>query len=521
MNRMCLTTHRQYHRRYENKKFLNYKSMASVVYPQYGLDGASASGVGNSSVDLAEWIVLHQPVKRKRPPLIQPDQPRDEFLGHCIALDDTEDFAAARQVVRSAPASQQSHFSAWMEQANGHMAHLRITGTLHHIINTSARYGGNAPGEIPAMVVDGVSGAQLPGQFEPAGFDVHGDDGSGTDDPRGHYRRQSNGSRAKHRNARPALDCQGIHHRSRARLDATTEGRQQPQRKRFGNFHQVACGHHRVGGEGGLAKEVPAHTAALERVASIQARKTKVRFIKSLAIRRAASSAWATSATGLIGEHDMNSYLHAFYRFADSLHHPSAFMAQHDRPGGTGLAEIYVSMADAAGYYTHQHFVFARTFQFQAFDFEREARLAQYSGMNPDRAWKVVAHLFGMDFSVHSDWAVFNAFKHAAVEKLMYLLEPEKIRRKTKFDAAGFIQLRELFRIQRPLETMQVVLELRQFARPEDGNHPAPRPQPVEGGLRGRFAGVPGNFDDRRRDGDVALAAFHKRRRLVEPFCFL
>ena len=121
---------------------------------------------------------------------------------------------------------------------------------------------------------------------------------------------------------------------------------------------------------------MPAHTAALKRVASIQTRKTEVRLIESFTIRRVALSAWAALAAGLIREHDMVSYPHTFYRFADSLHHSTAFMAQHHWPGSAGLAEINVGMADAAGYQAHQYFVVAWTFQFQVFDFKREARLA-------------------------------------------------------------------------------------------------------------------------------------------------
>src|SRR5208282_2985332 len=93
------------------------------------------------------------------------------------------------------------------------------------------------------------------------------------------------------------------------------------------------------------------------------------------------------------------------------------------------------------------------------------------------QAMKIDCHRKAHDFSPRT---AFNVFKRAAMKKLMHLLEPQEIRRKTQLDAAGFIQLRELFCIQRPFETTQVVLELRPRARTKDRNHAAPRAQPVE-----------------------------------------
>ena len=131
-------------------------------------------------------------------------------------------------------------------------------------------------GELTATVVDGVGGSQLESQLEAERLDIYGDDGSGPDNPRRHYCRQSDSSSAKYCNARAGLDCKGVNHRSDASLQAAAERREQFQWRRSRYFYEVAHGRQRVSGEGRLAEEAPADAAAFKRVAAIQALETEV-----------------------------------------------------------------------------------------------------------------------------------------------------------------------------------------------------------------------------------------------------
>lgn len=60
--------------------------------------------------------------------------------------------------------------------------------------------------------------------------------------------------------------------------------------------------------------------------------------------------------------------------------------------------------------------------------------------------------------------------KRPAVQEIMHFLAVKKIQRKAEFDLADFIQLRHLFGFKRPLQTIQVVLELRKLPGTENRN---------------------------------------------------
>jgi hypothetical protein len=158
----------------------------------------------------------------------------------------------------------------------GQTVELRIASGLHHIIDASTGNVRKTLGELTATVVDGVGGSQLESQLEAERLDIYGDDGSGPDNPRRHYCRQSDGSSAKYGNARAGLDCKGVNHRSDAGLQAAAERREQFQWRRSRYFYEVAHGRQRVSGEGRLGEEAPADAAAFKRVAAIQALETEV-----------------------------------------------------------------------------------------------------------------------------------------------------------------------------------------------------------------------------------------------------
>ena len=76
--------------------------------------------------------------------------------------------------------------------------------------------------------------------------------------------------------------------------------------------------------------------------------------------------------------------LDSLYRLADSFHHAGAFVPQHDRAGTAAFTEINIGMANPAGHQAHQHLVIARTFHFQALDFQWAARRPQHGGADGD-----------------------------------------------------------------------------------------------------------------------------------------
>jgi hypothetical protein len=83
----------------------------------------------------------------------------------------------------------------------------------------------------------------------------------------------------------------------------------------------------------------------------------------------------------------------------------------------------------------------------------------------------------------------YDAVEQATVQIIAHERPIQKIPRKTGFNLADLIQLREMLRVQRPFDAVQIVLQLRQLPCADDRNGVAPRPQPVERDLRGRFAG--------------------------------
>jgi hypothetical protein len=286
--------------------------------------------------------------------------------------------------VRSTPARKKRQFAARVEQIDGQTVELRIPSGLDHIIDASTSNIRKTLGEIAATVVDGVGGSQLESQLEVERLDIHGDDGSGTDNPRRHYYRQSDGSRAKYGKARAGLDCKGVHHRSSACLQAAAEGRQQFQWQRSRHLYQVAHGRQRVGGEGRLAKEVPVDAAAFKRVTAVQALKTEVGLMEPLTVCRVVSSTGTALTAGLIGEHDMVSDLHAFHASTEPLNHAGPFVAQDRRADPAGVAEVNVGVADATGHQAYEDLVLAGTFHFKLFDPEWTTRLAQHGGADSD-----------------------------------------------------------------------------------------------------------------------------------------
>ena len=84
--------------------------------------------------------------------------------------------------------------------------------------------------------------------------------------------------------------------------------------------------------------------------------------------------------------------LYSLHRLAGSFHHASAFVPQHNWVGTAAFTEVNIGMANPAGHHMHQHLVIARTFHFQALDFQWAARRPQHSGSNGDDGLPAPVH---------------------------------------------------------------------------------------------------------------------------------
>ena len=134
-----------------------------------------------------------------------------------------------------------------------------------------------------------------------------------------------------------------------------------------------------MGGERRLTEEVPADSAALQGIATVEALETEVRLVKVPAMGRVSTAARTAAATGLVGEHDMIATLNALHASANSLHHARTLMTQHHRSVGLVpiVAEVYIRMADTRGDHPHQDFILSGAFHLDGFDLQRATRLVQ------------------------------------------------------------------------------------------------------------------------------------------------
>ena len=53
-----------------------------------------------------------------------------------------------------------------------------------------------------------------------------------------------------------------------------------------------------------------------------------------------------------------------------------------------------------------------------------------------------------------------NPLKHPAVEKFAHAFAMDEVHGKAQFDGADFVQLRDLFGVQLPIEALQVVFDI-------------------------------------------------------------
>src|SRR5208283_47228 len=107
-------------------------------------------------------------------------------------------------------------------------------------------------------------------------------------------------------------------------------------------------------------------------------------------------------------------------------------------------------------------------------------RLPCLSGSPLPRSRLVRWRICGRPYRLSSGSLKFDAVKQTAVQIIAHEGTIQKIPRKTRLDFADLVQLRELLRVQRPFDAVQIVLQLRQFSRADDRNRVAPRAQPVE-----------------------------------------
>jgi hypothetical protein len=222
-----------------------------------------------------------------------------------------------------------------------------------------------------------------PFSFSPGHLDA--DDRGRTDDSGCHDRRQTDRSGSEDGDACSPRNRQRGHYGAGAGLQTAPQRRQKLQGQVIGNLDEVAFGGQHVGGKRGLAEEVPADAATLQRIAAVQPLEAEVRLPEARASHGAAASACRAAAAGLIGEYDRIAATDDLHFVADALYDARTFMAQNERVGPLEpvVAEVDVGPADARSNHTHQNLFRPRSFHLEGFDFQWTAFIAQNSGLNP------------------------------------------------------------------------------------------------------------------------------------------
>ncbi|MNF72278.1 hypothetical protein D3C84_542500 [compost metagenome] len=136
-----------------------------------------------------------------------------------------------------------------------------------------------------------MGGAQLPGQFQPVGVQVHGDNGRAASDPRRHDCRQPNRADAENDDAAADFRPERVEHRACTGLDATAQWTEQREIDVLRHFHRIALGGQRVSGERGLAEEPTTHLllTTANQCAAIQSPAGEVQRHHLLAVGRGAT----------------------------------------------------------------------------------------------------------------------------------------------------------------------------------------------------------------------------------------
>ena len=224
-------------------------------------------------VDLVEVVVGHHPVDGEAAELPELEQPRQEQLGHAVALDDAaHDSPEGEDVVDvqgdlGAKGRRADHpaLAGRGEGVDGGSEHGGLAARLEREIGAAA---GDAPdllADVGLVRVDDVRRAELAGELEPGGLDVDSDDRRAPGDHACHDRREPDGSRAEHRERAPRLGPHHVQHGAGAGLDPAAERGRELEARELGQLDDVALGGDRVGREAGLPEEVSVHDLAVAR----------------------------------------------------------------------------------------------------------------------------------------------------------------------------------------------------------------------------------------------------------------
>ncbi len=218
------------------------------------------------------------------------------------------------------------------------------------------------------------------GKLESRGNDIDADNRPGPGDSSRHYGRKADGARAEDGEALPGPDRQGVHHGAGPRLQAAAQGGQDLEGQVLWNLDEVSLRSQAVGRKGRLAEEVSPDSASVQGVAPVGTPETEVQVIEVQAVRRAAASAPAATAAGLVGKNDVIASPDALHLLADLFHYAGALVTQHQRPFRSVIPFVDVAdvgMADAAGDDADQYLVLPRAFHFEGFDLQGAAPSAQ------------------------------------------------------------------------------------------------------------------------------------------------
>ena len=295
-------------------------------------------------VDLVEPKRLDQLVEREHSLPPERDQLRNEHLGNSVALDDPGNAAPQQQCwVHDDVAVRQTEQSA---DAGGSQRLQRDHSDVSQAGRVESKMG-SAVGDRAYAVCqmlfgshEGVRRAELAGEPQAVLVEVNSDDRRRPSEFGRHYGAESHAPCTEHDDARPGAYIEGDEHGAGPGLYTATQRSEQFDRQLFVHRDDVARGHHRVGGEGGLTEPAGSHRRTV-RIGDdrplIESGAAEVALREGLAVRGGTRHAFATGPARVIGQHHMIARLQAVDARADDFHDAGTLMAGDDRAHGVRL----------------------------------------------------------------------------------------------------------------------------------------------------------------------------------------
>ena len=240
-------------------------------------------------------------------------------------------------------------------------------------------------GELLALRVDAVRGAEVARQVELIGRDVGGDDGGGAAQPGALHHVHAVAAAADHQHAVAGFDLGAVARGAHAgRHAAGNECCEVERNVPVDDDHRGLVDHRALGEAADhaeradvLAVGVVAAVGAVELRALRDARAFGAQMVQAL---RAPA---ADAAAGDEGQHDVVAGGYAIDGAADCFHHAGGLVAEHHRvhrDAALAAHHVQVGAAQADGGDAHQHFAGFWCVEFDRLDRQRRAYVTEQSG---------------------------------------------------------------------------------------------------------------------------------------------